>query len=622
MENQHVHDHSCAHCSCHNPVLALLKDELFNAENFAALPITKSHIKQEPKNVMFSGGTIRPMINGSVETVPAIGFANGSVVVSGTEQEVKTFMDQTYAGYTARVLEPEHVLLPGLIEPHVHLVPTAILMGWADVGGFVGQDLRQGYDIKFLDKTIKEKAASVKKGHWVLGAGLDPALMPLLKDNTELITIGVEMLDAIHHETPLIIIAASMHTLYANTAALRKIFDNPENKLLRDEYHDKFEKYVEKTQGRQQESKQMKPALRTIPKEQMVGMFLESFKYLKEIFQTSNERGVTFMYDAGMTNGMKALLDAYLLVHQRPVRIGAAYICNSLKDAKELKEYKAPTEYKDVFISHAKVISDGSNQGLTGYQEDAYLCKAQDKYGIYNFGIEKRPLHAPKEFNELMQTIIGKGWPVMLHANGDLAVQFAIEAYQKYIPTPVTGVRHRIEHCSLTTQQELDTMKQLQVSPSFLIGHVGYWGYAFQEAIFGPKSSMLDLCNSALNTDMRITLHSDHSVSPIGPLRMMEQSVTRIMEADPALNVLNSAECITREQALKAITYDAAWQCYAEQWTGSLKTGNFADFIILEQDPLTIKDPYMNMRNIDVLETWVGGVQVHHSTVSKNVSLV
>lgn len=569
---------------------------------------------------MYSGGTIRPMINGSVETVPAVGFADGNVVVTGTEQHVKSFMQQHHPEFTAKVLEPGHTLLPGLVEPHVHLVPTAILMGWLDLSGFDGQDLRQGYDIKWVGEIIRNKVPSVKKGHWILGEGLDPALMPMLKNDTELLTITIDVLDAITQEVPLMIIAASMHTLYVNTLALQAIYNNPKNTELRKKYKT-FEDYKQATHGQLQETAGMDPALKTIPKEQMVAMFLDSFKNLKALFQTANERGVTFMYDAGMNKGMKALLDAYLLVHPRPVRIGAAQICNTQEEANVLPQYTPPKEYKDVFISHAKVISDGSNQGLTGYQSEPYLCNPADNYGIYNFGDNSRPLNAPEEFKKLMQTIIAeKGWPVMLHANGNLAVQFAIQVYQKYIPTPIQGVRHRIEHCSLTTPKELETMKKMAVSPSFLIGHVGYWGYAFQKAIFGDKTLMLDLCKSALNAGMKITLHSDNSVSPLGPLRMMEQSVTRIMEADPKLDTLHPAECITREQALTAITYDAAWQCYAEQWTGSLKVGNFADFVILEKDPLTIKDPYMNMRNIEVLETWVGGVRVHSSTVSKKVS--
>ena len=56
-------------------------------------------------------------------------------------------------------------------------------------------------------------------------------------------------------------------------------------------------------------------------------------------------------------------------------------------------------------------------------------------------------------------------------------------------------------------------------------GHVGYWGNAFKKAIFEEKADQLDLCNSALGKGMRITLHSDNFISPLGPLHMMEQAV-------------------------------------------------------------------------------------------------
>jgi predicted amidohydrolase YtcJ len=159
-------------------------------------------------------------------------------------------------------------------------------------------------------------------------------------------------------------------------------------------------------------------------------------------------------------------------------------------------------------------------------------------------------------------------------------------------------------------------MLQMGVSPSFLIGHVGYWGHAFKEVIFGEeKAQKLDLCGSTLAVGMRITLHSDNEVSPLGPLRMMEQSITRIMEKHKETReVLNQAECLTPEQALIAVTYDAAWQCYADQWVGSLDEGYFADFVILGQDPLSMtteSSQYMKMRNIPVLETWLGGVPVY-----------
>jgi predicted amidohydrolase YtcJ len=621
---EHQHHHSCTHCACNNPIIALLKDELFTPENFAKLPTQKAAAKEEQSQAfMVTGGTIRPMINGSVETVPAIGFADGYVVTTGTEAEVYEFMQLQYPGFISRELPKGNTLLPGLIEPHVHLIPTAILMGWTDLGGFNEQELRQGYDIPSVSDIIRKGVAKLTTNHWFLGSGLDPALMPLQKNNTELITIDIDLLDAITDAAPVMIISASMHTLYLNTPALQLVWDNPANFHALNSYFS-FNEYKRQTRGQLQESSGMDPAMKTIPPLQKAAMFLKSFIYLKEVFDTANSRGVTFMYDAGMTDGQKSLLNAYLAVNSTTVRIGAAQVCNEVTDAEKLPVFTPTTDYKDIYISHVKVISDGSNQGLTGYQSEPYLCKPDDNYGVYNFGeeINKRPQQPPVDFEALMEIIIReKGWPVMIHANGNLAVQFAIKAFQEFIPKPVTGVRHRIEHCSLTTQDNLNAMKQLEVSPSFLIGHVGYWGYAFQEAIFGEKSSMLDLCNSALKAGMRITLHSDNQVSPLGPLRMMEQSITRRMEADPQRGILNAPERITHEQALKAITYDAAWQCNAEQWTGSLKVGNFADFVVLQQDPLTMIDPYMKMRNIGVLETWVAGSMVYGSTVSQEVSM-
>jgi predicted amidohydrolase YtcJ len=617
------HHHSCTHCACNNPVLALLKDELFSPENFAALPTTKISVEdEEPGTLMITGGIIRPMINGSVETVPAIGFADGYVVATGTNAQVYEYMQQNHPGFASRELQAGETLLPGLIEPHVHLVPTAMLMGWLDLGGFDGQDLRKHYDMTWITGIIREKAAGVKPGQWLLGAGLDPALMPLLNNNTELVTIDIDLLDKITEEVPLMIISASMHTLYLNTCALKLVYDNTANGVQ--SAYKYFIEYKIATRGQLQQSAGMDPAMQTIPAVQKAAMFLKSFHYLHEIFRTANERGVTFMYDAGMSSKMKDLLYAYAAVYPRAVRIGAAQIVATAEDANNLPVYKPTPDYKDVYIGHVKVVSDGSNQGLTGYQSEAYLCKPEKNFGIYNFATKKdpEPVQPPQDFLNLMNTIIkDKGWPVMIHANGNLAVQFAIEAYQESIIRPLQGARHRIEHCSLTTQEELITMKELEISPSFLIGHVGYWGYAFEKAIFGDKSSMLDLCNSSLKAGMKITLHSDHQVSPLGPLRMMEQSITRTMEADPQLGVLNAPECITAEQALTAITYDAAWQCYAENWTGSLKTGHFADFVVLQQDPLSVTNPYMNMRNIKVLETWVGGLQVYAGRVTEEVSM-
>ena len=81
------------------------------------------------------------------------------------------------------------------------------------------------------------------------------------------------------------------------------------------------------------------------------------------------------------------------------------------------------------------------------------------------------------------------------------------------------------------------------------------------------------------------------------------------MEQDPQLQVLNACEKLTPAQALRTVTYDAAWQCHADQFVGSLEKNKFADYVILAEDPITKSNP-VGMRDIPVLETWVGGVKM------------
>jgi predicted amidohydrolase YtcJ len=625
MEKHHAHTHGCTHCSCNNPVLEILKEELFSPENLEKMKsgLGKTATLPSP-TMMISGGTIRPMINGLTDSVEAIGIAGGNVVVTGKKTAVAEFMAQTYPGYENRELSRKETLLPGLIEPHVHIVPTAMMTEWVDVSPFEGQNLKSPYNLLTVREAVQAEVKKIKKtklkdkaipDYVILGRGLDPSLMPFIKVNgkDELQPIDNTILDKITEEFPMMLLSASMHTLYLNTKALHYVFKN--NKEVRDKYLT-VDHYIKKTQGTLEQSPEMRPAMKVVAL-QIVAMAVDIEKYLTELFQTANSRGATFMYDAGLNSGFEKLLTNYVGSHQPSVRIGGAYLCADQADVVKLGSYVQPSHYEPVYYGHVKVVSDGSNQGLTGYQSAPYRCDPPKNIGIFNYPQTGVPPNTmPPNYNTLISTVVNQGWPLMIHANGDQAVTFAIDAYQSALAQyRGPGLRNRIEHCSMLTKEQITAMLQMGVSPSFLIGHVGYWGHAFTKVIFGEKVKMLDLCGSALAAGMRITLHSDNEVSPLGPLRMMEQSITRIMEEDTKnLEVLNTEECLTPEQALVAVTYDAAWQCYADKWVGSLTPGYFADFVILAEDPLSLKtqsEQYMKMRDIPIVETWLGGVPVY-----------
>jgi predicted amidohydrolase YtcJ len=619
MEHQHSHHHACI-CSCNSPIVTILKDKIFSAENLEKISAFEPEAKPSlasPKPVVYTGGAIRPMINGEATIVPAIGFADGIVIASGSLADVKAAMDKKYkAKYTVTTLSDGQALLPGLFEPHIHTAFSGLTAAWVDVSPYDRQNLiGAGYTTDYIKGKLND-ALKLHPNETLLAIGLDPALIfPYQCGSFHEINKG--FLDGLNAKVSILVQSASGHTIYANTRALETTFNFPLNKKLRAAYNNSVTAYIADTDGLLQEEVGMTPAIEA-HWEAVLRTTLPFNKNLTAFFEQANSRGVTSMYDALFNPEYLKLIGQYRLGHHLPVRLGGAKYCESIESANKLDSYQQPAAYSDIYFGHVKIVSDGSNQGLTGRQYDAYVCD-DTNHGIFNFeGSAYEQL-----VNEVM---VKKGWPVMSHANGDEAIEKTISVFENALANyKGPQLRNRIEHCSLLSAAGIDAMAKNNISPSFLIGHVGYWGDAFKNVIFkdqrqhgvtdGPlKADMLDLCKSAINKNIRISLHSDHTVSPVGPLRMMEQAITRVMEAKAAPdNILNPAEKLSAEEALKAVTYDAAWQCYADQWAGSLSNGHFADYIILEQDPLTMPEDQisMNMRNIKVEGTWLGGVQVY-----------
>jgi predicted amidohydrolase YtcJ len=244
-----------------------------------------------------------------------------------------------------------------------------------------------------------------------------------------------------------------------------------------------------------------------------------------------------------------------------------------------------------------KFWSDGSNQGNTGYQRERYLNV--DSRGVLSFPSDQLVAGVKRAHDA--------GWQVAIHANGDAAIDIVLDAYEQALTAnPRADHRHRIEHCSIAWDEHFAKMAKLGVTPSFLIGHVHYWGRAFRDRIFGPqKAARLDATASATKAGVRFTLHSDYDVTEIGPLRCIENAVTRVMRDGG--EVLAPDERIGVDQALRSMTIDAAYQARMDHAVGTLEPGKYADLVVLEEDPMKV-DP-ARLSQIAVRETWVEGVK-------------
>lgn len=613
---------ACSHsgsisCSCCSPLWkSFLPDtqiDIPKDENslFTATTLFRSALNKDGS----PGKAILTLEDGKDVAVEAMGIHDGLVVATGSYQEVKAKMPKNTLEYK---LSDKQTLLPGLIEPHVHIINTAMLSAIGnDVSAFEEQRLRKNYNRDWVTSCLAGGAESGtnKNNSWLIGYGADPSLF--IDGEKE---FNATILDKyVTDKRPVFVINASMHLAYINTCAIKLVktkgVDAPSDGILK-------------------EIAGIEPVVNVLvksyPKAELAVKLIAA---ISKLFGEASKRGVTYMLDAGVEpKGAQpgfdqvSFLKTWAHLPLCPVRIGGALIVTDGDDFnnKVVNHYSPGYGDKHFHLPYIKIISDGSNQGLTGYQSTPYCCNSryektpsETNVGAFNF-------EPPTEINTLVGSVVQHKWPLMIHTNGDEAIKLTLASFKGAGVTSATYEqrRDRLEHASLLTDDHLSEMKQLGLSPSFLIGHVGYWGWAFQQTILGEeRANHLDRCQSALDNGMRITLHSDNGVTPLGPLRMMEQAISRVMEGAPQDTppaVLNAQERISRFAALKAATYDAAWQCHAEQWVGSLVAGKCADFIILADSPLTYdsadkNNPVKGMRDIPVLETWKGGRKVHPS---------
>jgi len=189
---------------------------------------------------------------------------------------------------------------------------------------------------------------------------------------------------------------------------------------------------------------------------------------------------------------------------------------------------------------------------------------------------------------------------------GDAAVGDGLDAIeQAYGAHPATGI-NRIEHATMARPDQIDRMKRLGVEPSFIPDFVYLYGAAYRDQLFGAtRAEFMVPAGAAAKAGIGFSLHSDNPAAglPVDPLRHVQTAVTRCCVIDNSIVGLGVA--LTVDQALRAITVNAARQIGLEDAIGTLEKGKEADLTILESDPYKT-DPE-KITAIKVSETWVAG---------------
>lgn len=504
-------------------------------------------------------GRIATGIPGAAE-VEAMAVSGGVITGLGSASDVEGLVGPG----TEIIKAGDGVIAPGLIEPHMHLWTTMLVEPWPDLSALANPTFDD------VVAKVKAVAATTPDGDWVLGKLFDPSLYGGEPDLTRAI------LDQAAPNNPVFILNASMHFGYVNSKAfeLAKITDSIPNPP-----GGTFEKVDGTLTGVLSESGAIMPFLAVVPQPSQADAAGTLFKIMTNAAST----GVTSMREAAtgavIGVGEVALLHQLNGAKRLPTRISTAQ-WSSVGAAAWTAAGVTPFAGDGMVRTDAwKIVTDGSNQGRSGYFQQPYLNETTG--GHTNM--------TPEDLRAVMNEGLDAGWQLMVHTNGDAAVEFGVNAYADALAGRATNdLRHRLEHCSVAHEEDFVRMSELGISPSFLMNHVYYWGEVFQKNILGPeRANRLDMVASALKAGVRPSLHSDYNVTPIHPLLSAKTAVKRVMRGNG--EVLNAAEAVSPHEALKAITIDAAWQIHADD-RGTLEVGKRADYAILSDNPWT-SDP-------------------------------
>jgi len=529
-------------------------------------------------DAIYSGGPV-VTVDESLGTVEAVATRDGRILAVGSVQEIAT-----HAGPNTRQVDlAGRTLTPGFIDGHAHVANFGVQA--------IGANLLAPPDglvtnIEELVTTLQDWAAESSDDDrvgWVFGMGYDDSVLQEGRHPTR------DDLDLVSTEKPVIAIHISGHFAAVNSKGLELVGFNadtpdPEGGIIR-------------RRPGSQEPNGVLEELAAIPV--MLSVLTPG---TPEDFEYFTQRGIELAMSFGYTTAQEgrafsashAGMANYAITRGFPIDV-VSYIDYS--DTSPLESDWHGETYRGGYrVGGLKITLDGSPQGRTAWRTVPYLLPPEgraDDYQGYPAIPEDTVVAA------LLEQAYEQDWQVLMHANGDAAIDQVIRAAR---PAQArfgnNDRRHTLIHGQYIRMDQLDDLAELDMAASLFPMHTFYWGDWHSEIIGDELAQNISPTRAALDRGIPLTSHTDAPVALPNLMQVMWATVNRTTRSG---RILGPDQRLTPIEALKAITIWGAWQHFEENEKGSLTPGKLADMVILSDNPLTIDPSRIN--EIVVLET-------------------
>jgi predicted amidohydrolase YtcJ len=541
-------------------------------------------------------------INEELPIAEAMFVKDGIIEAIGTKKEI----EQLKSNEVELVDLKGATIMPGFVDSHTHFALSMFLSNMHDLSGFKHQSNKEVWD--FFEKAVK----NTEKGEWITCKGVDPILV------NDLVTPSIQYLDKIAPDNPVIIFSQSLHSYWANSKAFERAGISKETPNPSQSSYYQKDSSGELT-GLIVEQVAFKPIIEIVKEEFLTAKLLSNLA--KKVMADYAKNGNTTIVSTGLTiNDEKPLILLKHLSDKKPTLLGSAlekvgmlpkriaaprhfmYMRHDMVKLLPKKRGKQNDFYDIIGIKH---WYDGSPYIGTMYLDSAYLDSE----------LTNERLHIPKEskgkrlikkaaFKSFIKEYHTKGWQLAIHAQGDASIKEILTVFEEVDKEiDLNSLKHRLEHCLLLPESELDRIKKLNITPSFHINHLYYYGDVLKKDLLGEERTekILPLL-ATQNKELKFSLHADQPMFESKPFRLIQTAVERKTKSGDTIGQEQKIELI---EAIKAMTIYAAWQINMDTKIGSLEKGKYADFIILDSNPFEVET--QQLENIKCLKTFVNG---------------
>jgi hypothetical protein len=514
------------------------------------------------------------LANGEVIQFETLVIEDGKVLKYGDASVADEFESATVIDGQGKTL------LPGLIDAHGHVMGLGFQQLQVQLMGI--NTLEATLD------TIKAYAEANPDLEWIQGRGWNQTLWPENEFPT------AEDIDKVVSDRPVWLSRVDGHAGWGNTMAMRlagisKDTPDPQGgKIIRNEKGEATGVFIDAAEGYIQ-SIVPDPT----PKEQELA--------LEKAYEQMAKMGITSVHDAGVGVQAWELYKQFADQGKAKTRI-YGMIAGAGGTFDKLSENGPIPSYADDMLSlrSVKLYSDGA----LGSRGAAMIESYSDDPGNRGLLFSEQD-----EMNKMVLKVTSKGYQANIHAIGDRGNRVVLNAFEhSKNELGDQNLRNRMEHAQIVSLEDIPRFKELDIIASMQPTHATSDKNMAEDRVGPQRIKGAYAWRTFLDQGTIIAAGSDFPVEHSNPFFGLYSAVTRMDHEGNPEGGWYPEEALTREEALRAFTVDAAYAAHQEEVLGNLEPGNWADFILVDKDYFEV--PASEIYKIEVLETWVAGKKV------------